>query len=397
MIDIIHTKTGSSVEIRDRLSFELDLIRKVGLEQYIFGLAKLLSVAKKNKKPIYLDSLDGEGSFLLYCLGITHRNPLEYNIGFASFLSLERLRMPWFGIICRKEDTSFIYSELKKQFGEDKVGLIPNGVGLLLNKTGLGEPVPSVIDDYSLERIFLVQPEELEKNGIVPLSLDHEQALVELVCIEQLIKQKDPCFSLDLIPDYDSETFALLSKGKTNDLPLLNDNWMRKCLCILKPRKIDDLDALMSLYHNGPTDLIPVYMDAKRGMLPQNYQVLQEIEPLKRTYGVIVYKEQIVDVLIQVAGFSEAEALCFCRALSRGDRDTIDRYEEKFKNNMARFHRDRQYTEKLIDMIRRFTAESYKRKVCFWHTVLTYRLAFIKCHYPDLFRHMLDTKPNKRL
>ena len=104
MIDIIHTKNGSSVEIRSRLSFELDLIRKAGLEQYIFGLAKLLSVAKKNKKPIYLDSLDGEGSFLLYCLGITHRNPLEYNIGFASFLSLERLRMPWFGIICRKED-----------------------------------------------------------------------------------------------------------------------------------------------------------------------------------------------------------------------------------------------------------------------------------------------------
>lgn len=184
MIDKIHTKTGSSVEIRDRLSFELDLIRKAGLEQYIFGLAKLLSVAKKNKKPIYLDSLDGEGSFLLYCLGITHRNPLEYNIGFASFLSLERLRMPWFGIICRKEETSFIYSELKKQFGENKVGLIPDGVGLFLNKTGLGNPVPSVIDEITLERTFQVKPEELEMNGLVPLSMDYEQILVKLVCIE---------------------------------------------------------------------------------------------------------------------------------------------------------------------------------------------------------------------
>lgn len=397
MIDIIHTKTGSSVEIRDRLSFELDLIRKAGLEQYIFGLAKLLSVAKKNKEPIYLDSLDGEGSFLLYCLGITHRNPLEYNIGFASFLSLERLRMPWFGIICRKEDTSFIYSELKKQFGEDKVGLIPNGVGLLLNKTGLGEPVPSMVDDYTLERNFLVQPEEFEKNGIVPVSLILEKTLDDLVRLEDLIRQNVTDFSLDSIPDDDSKTFGVLSKGETEGIPLLNDNWIRKCLCILKPRNIDDLDALMSLYHNGPTDLIPVYMDAKRGMQPQNYQVLQEIEPLKRTYGVIAYKEQIVDVLIQVAGFSEADALCFCRALSRGDRDAINRYEEKFKNNMTSFHWDNRPADKLSDMIRSFSSEFYKRKIGFWHTVLTYRMAFIKCHFPDVFRQMMATKSNKKL
>lgn len=59
-----------------------------------------------------------------------------------------------------------------------------------------------------------------------------------------------------------------------------------------------------------------------------------------------MYKEQIVDVLTQVAGSSESDALCFCRALSRGGRDLIDRYKEEFKNNMARVHRDSQYAEK---------------------------------------------------
>lgn len=397
MIDKIHTKNGSSVEIRSRLSFELDLIRKAGLEQYIFGLAKLLSVAKKNKKPIYLDSLDGEGSFLLYCLGITHRNPLEYNIGLASFLNLERLRMPWFGIICRKEDAKFIYSELEKQFGENKVGLIPDGVGLFLNKTGLGNPVPSVIDEITLERTFQVKTEELEMNGIVPLSLDYEQTLEKIVCIEQLIKQKKPCFSLDLIPDDDSETFAMLSKGETNDLPLLNDNWMCKCLRILNPRNIDDLDALMSLYHNGPTDLIPMYMDAKRGMLSQNYQSIGDNDPLKRTYGVIVYKEQIVDILTQTSACSEADALSICQALTQGKIKPVDQYEDKLEICIAKFYGSTHYAERIIDMIRAFSSEYHKRKIGFWHTTLTYRLAFIRCHYPDLFRNMLDTKPNKRL
>ncbi len=385
-------ETKNLKEVEKRLDFELRLIRKVGLEQYVLAFDAVLSLAKRKHTPMFVDSLDGEGSLVLYCLGIIRRNPLQYGLGFASFLSMERVRIPWFGIICRKEDTRSIYSEMVKQFGEDKVGLIPNGVGLLLNKTGLGEPVPSVIDDYTLERNFLVQPEEFEKNGIVPVYLDLDKTLDDLVCIKELIRQSTPSFSLDSIPDEDSETFEMLSKGESEGIPLLNDNWIRKCLRILGPSNIDELDALISLYHNGPTDLIPMYMDAKRGMLPQNYQDLQEIDPLKRTHGVIVYKEQIVDVLIQIARFSEADALCFCRALSRGDRDVIDRYEEKFKNNMTSFHWDSQYAEKLIDMIRRFSSESYKRKVGFWHAVLSYRLAFIKCHFPDEFDNVMILK-----
>lgn len=380
------------LEAEKRLDFELDIIRKVGLEQYVLAFDKILSLAKRKHRPMFVDSLDGEGSLVLYCLGITRRNPLQYGLGFASFLSMERVRIPWFGIICRKEDTRSIYSEMVKHFGEDKVGLIPNGVGLLLNKTGLGEPVSSVIDDYTLERNFLVQPEALEQNGIIPVSLDYEQTLEYLVSLENLIKQSTSSFSLDSIPDEDSETFEMLSKGESEGIPLLNDNWIRKCLSILGPSNIDELDALMSLYHNGPTDLIPMYMDAKRGMLPQNYQDLQEIDPLKRTHGVIVYKEQIIDVLIQVARFSEADALLFCRALSLGNRGAVDKYETNFKESMARFCGNCKNAEKLIDMIRMFSSESYKRKVGFWHAVLSYRLAFIKCHFQDEFDNVMILK-----
>ena len=382
----------NSHEVEKRLDNELGIIRKASLEQYILFFEKILSLAKRMHVPMFVDSLDGEGFLVLYCLGITHRNPLQYGLGFASFLSMERVRIPWFGIICRKEDTRSIYNEMVKQFGEDKVGLIPNGVGLLLNKTGLGAPVPSVIDDYTLERNFLVQPEEFEKNGIVPVYLDFEKTLDDLVRLEGLIRQDEPDFSLESISEDDSETFVMLSKGETEGIPLLNDNWIRKCLSILEPSSLDELDALMSLYHNGPTDLLPMYMDAKRGMLPQDYLALQEIEPLKRTHGVIVYKEQIVDVLIQVTRYSEADALYFCRALAQGNRDAIDWYERKLKDNMSRFHRDSQYAEKLIDMIRRFSPESYKRKAGFWHTVLTYRLAFIKCHHPDEFEKVMILK-----
>ena len=81
-------------EAEKKLDYELDLIRKAGLEQYIIVFEKVLSLAKRKHTPMFIDSLDGDGSLVLYSLGITRRNPLQYNLSFASFLSIERLRIP---------------------------------------------------------------------------------------------------------------------------------------------------------------------------------------------------------------------------------------------------------------------------------------------------------------
>lgn len=207
----------------------------------------------------------------------------------------------------------------------------------------------------------------------------------DLFFLLKLINQNIPDFSLKFIPEDDAETFAMLSKAETEDVPLLNENWIRKCLSIVKPCNLCELNALMSLYHNGPTELLPIYMDAKRGMLPQNYQILREIEPLKKTYGIIVYKKQMIDVFTQVARFSEADALDFCRVLFQKDRNLIDRYERKLNDSMAQFHMNPRIAEIIKDMTRAFSNESYKRKIGFWHTVLTYRMVYIKCHYSGVF------------
>lgn len=370
--------------IKRRLNSELDLIRRTGLEKYVEAFAKLLDAAKRKRIPMFIDSLDGEGSLVLYCLGITGRNPLQYCLGFSSFLSIERFTIPWFGIICRKEDNHFIYSKLASYFGEDNIGLIPNGIGVLLGGYRFGPPVPSFIDDFTKERLFIVETTELEQKGIVPIFLDETPLLENLLASEEQIKQNHPEFSLDSIPDDDPETFKMLSEGDTEGLQLLGDRGMKKNLRLLDPNNLDELDAIMSLYYNGPIDLIPMYLDAKRGMLPEGYQELMAMEPLKRTYGVIVYMEQVIEILKRYAGFSDADARSLQHLLMIGKRESIENKKKEFLVDADMLGRNQQLSESILKMINCFSSETgfgFKKKVGYWHTVLAYRNAYIKCHF----------------
>ena len=370
--------------IKRRLNSELDLIRRTGLEKYVEAFAKLLDAAKRKRIPMFIDSLDGEGSLVLYCLGIIGRNPLQYCLGFSSFLSIERFTIPWFGIICRKNDERFIYGKLASYFGEDNVGLIPNGIGVMIGGYRVGPPVPSFIDDYTKERLFIVETSELEQKGIVPISLDDSPLLENLLAAEKQIKQNHPDFSLDSIPDDDPETFKMLSDGDTEGLPLLSDRGMKKNLNFLEPKNLDELDAIMSLYFNGPLDLIPMYLDAKRGMLPEGYQELMAMEPLKRTYGVIVYMEQVIEILKRYAGFSDADARSFRHVLMSGKRESIENKKKEFMVDADMLGRNQQLSKFILKMIECFSTDTgfgFKRKVGYWHAVLAYRNAYIKCHF----------------
>ena len=378
-------------KIEERLDEEISAIQKTGLEHYILGLGYLLFQAFRNDIPLNLDSLDGEGSLVLYCLGFSFWNPMRDRIGFSSFLNAERPSVPWFNIICRNEDADFVYGQLSKYFGEEKVGLIPHGIGLLLGKTGTGEPACTEIEESTGKMVFRVQPAEFERFGIVPIRLDEIPMFGELVALEQLIRKKEPDFRRDLIPVNDPETYAMLSEGETFDLSFLCDNWMRKCLSILKPRYIGELDAIMSLYYNGPVSLIPQYLDAKRGMLPEEYLDLQEIDELKKTYGVVVYREQIIDVMQSFAGFTAFDAHRFWRALSGSRRKEWEQYKKQFFANVAKLGRDENLAGMLFEMMEEFSREQgWERKVGIHHTLIAYRMAWMKRHYREEYELLLQ-------
>src|SRR5581483_307799 len=128
----------------------------------------------------------------------------------------------------------------------------------------------------------------------------------------KLIKQtRGVDISLRELPSDDEATFALLQRGETTGLFQLESAGMTKYLKELKPTNIRDISAMISLYRPGPMDNIPKFIAGKSDPTKVRY-LHPDLEPiLGESYGVIVYQEQVMAIVIQLAGFTPEQGYKF--------------------------------------------------------------------------------------
>jgi len=369
LIDIMPKPSPVDPEILEsRLNEELEVFHRTGLDDYFMMFHSLLVWAHEQHMPLCVDSLDGEGSLVLHCLRINPRNPLKYGFGFESFLNLERVAVPWFRIICRPEDVQLVHDRLAFYCADLVIPSFRYGIaiGLPNEEGGIGF--------LSAERHLNLSLDDLEGNGFVPVVIEGISALSGLSNLDELKKV--------MITEGDGKTFEMISRGDTEDVYLLGDPWMMKCLSIMRPSCIDELGALMTLYHNGLSDLIPMYMDLNRGMLQCPISGSVPGGVLDWTSGVITCKEQFYEVVLRFAGFSILDANRFWRAVERKERRIIAGYREQFLSMASKFGRSDDMAKRLLRMIDAFGYNpGYKRNIGFWHVLLAYRLAYLKCHF----------------
>jgi len=127
----------------------------------------------------------------------------------------------------------------------------------------------------------------------------------------------------DALPLDDPKTFALLSRGETKGVFQLESGGMTATLRGLKPRRFEDLIAILSLYRPGPMEHIPTYIRRHHGLEPVSYSEFPHAEKylkpiLDETYGIPVYQEQIMQIASAVAGYSLGEADLLRRCLAEG-------------------------------------------------------------------------------
>lgn len=119
------------------------------------------------------------------------------------------------------------------------------------------------------------------------------------------------------LPLQDEKTFQLLGRGDTTGVFQLESGGMRNVLRGLKPNEFEDIVAVNSLYRPGPMEQIPTFIESKHGKRKIEY-LHPDLKPiLERTYGVIVYQEQIMQIASKLAGFSLGEADLLRRAVSK--------------------------------------------------------------------------------
>lgn len=186
--------------------------------------------------------------------------------------------------------------------------------------------------------------------------------------------------------NYDDEkTFSLLSEGNTTGVFQFESEGMRKVLQKLKPTNLEDLVAVNALYRPGPMENIPVYIERKHGRMPVEY-LHKDLQPiLEKTYGVIVYQEQIMEIAAKMAGFSLGEADLLRRAVGKKIKTILDENRNRFIIGCLKKGYDEKTANKVYDLIVKFANYGFNRSHAVAYSMIAYQLAYLKAHYPLYF------------
>lgn len=187
---------------------------------------------------------------------------------------------------------------------------------------------------------------------------------------------------LEDIPLDDAKTFESLSRGETTNVFQFESAGMTRYMRELKPTRVQDLYAMVALYRPGPLEQIPVYIHNKNN--PQDVEYLHPIlKPiLEDTYGVIVYQEQIMQLLQAIAGYTLGRAYIVLKAIGKKKRDLMAQEEPRFKEGCLKNGLTQEQADHLWDLIQPFAGYSFNRPHSTLYGLLSYQTAYLKVNYP---------------
>lgn len=193
------------------------------------------------------------------------------------------------------------------------------------------------------------------------------------------------------IPLNDKKTFQLLQRAETIGVFQLESSGMRRYLKQLKPTDMEDIIAMVSLYRPGPMDFIPDYIAGKHGKKEITY-IEPRLEPiLKKTYGIAVYQEQIMEIARQLAGYTYGEADVLRKAVGKKIKSLLDEQEQKMISGMVKNAISPSVAKTIWEFVLPFARYGFNRSHAACYAMIAYRTAYLKANYPAQFMAALLT------
>ena len=210
-------------------------------------------------------------------------------------------------------------------------------------------------------------------------------ALSNLTFIHNVLKQLPPSFKLEAIPLDDKETYELFQKANTDGVFQFETEGMRAFLKKLQPTNFNDLYAAVALFRPGPMENIDLFIRRKNGIEPIDYIDPSLKEILSETYGVIIYQEQIMQILVKMARFTFAEADNIRRAMSKKKKDVIEKEQINFINRSICNGYSKETASKVYDLILKFANYGFNKAHSVSYALIGYQMAYLKVHYKEKF------------
>ncbi|MDE5965819.1 MAG: DNA polymerase III subunit alpha [Lachnospiraceae bacterium] len=200
--------------------------------------------------------------------------------------------------------------------------------------------------------------------------------------------------------DYeDAKVYELISSGKTSGIFQLESAGMKNFMKELKPKSLEDVIAGISLYRPGPMDFIPRYISGKEHQELVHYETPELEDILKPTYGCIVYQEQVMQIVMTLAGYTLGRSDLVRRAMSKKKADVMEKERKNFVyGNEAEgvpgcVNRgiSEAVAEKIFDEMTDFAKYAFNKSHAAAYAVVAYQTAWLKCYYPVEFMAAMIT------
>ncbi len=185
----------------------------------------------------------------------------------------------------------------------------------------------------------------------------------------------------------DKAVYDYISRGETLGLFQIESAGMQELAKKLKPNGFEDVIAMLALYRPGPMEsgMLDDFVERKHGRAKITY-IFPELEPiLKPTYGVIVYQEQVMQIVQTIGGFSLGGADLVRRAMGKKIKEEMDKLKDEFAEGALSKGFDKAKAETLFDLIVKFAGYGFNKSHSAAYAMITFYTSYLKHYYPTEF------------
>ena len=274
-----------------------------------------------------------------------------------------------------------------------------HAAGVVISQKSIDEYVPlSLGSDNSPVTQFTMTT--LEELGLLKMDFLGLRTLTVIQNAARLARQSTgKKIDMSRIDYDDKAVFDSLCSGKTDGVFQLESAGMKSFMKELKPRNLEDVIAGISLYRPGPMDFIPQYVKGKNHPEQITYDCPQLNPILEPTYGCIVYQEQVMQIVRDLAGYTLGRSDILRRAMSKKKGDVMERERQNFvygnpEENVPGCVAngiDEKTANKIYDEMIDFAKYAFNKSHAAAYAVVSYETAWLKYYYPVEFMAALMT------
>jgi len=262
--------------------------------------------------------------------------------------------------------------------------------GIVMSRYELDTLVPLTLnhDDFY---VIAYTYDYLEELGLLKMDF---LALRNLTLISDTINnlKKDGVeLNFDTIPNDDKDAIKIFYDVNTLGVFQFESSGMMNFLRKLHPTSFEDIASAIAMFRPGPMNNIDTFIGRKQGKIKIDYYD-ESLKPvLENTYGLMIYQEQVMQVAHIMAGYSLGEADVLRKAISKKKMDVLASEETKFTERALARGYSKEIVDKVYKDILKFAGYGFNRAHSVVYSVIAYRMAYLKSHYPKHFMASLLT------